>query len=96
MISLTEIQREIVKENEKYFKNYLSWGRKIKKIAKKLLGKDVRVLIFGSVVKGTWGPNSDIDVLIISDKLSKNWIENRWIRTRIKKEVAPFLLFKFI
>jgi predicted nucleotidyltransferase len=42
----------IVEEKEKYFKNYLYWGKKIKEVAKKLLGKDVKVLIFGSVVKG--------------------------------------------
>jgi hypothetical protein len=55
MITLTEIKRELVEEKEKYFKNYLYWCKKIKEIAKKLLGKDVKVLIFGSVVKGKWG-----------------------------------------
>jgi predicted nucleotidyltransferase len=94
MITLTEIKRELVEEKEKYFKNYLYWGKKIKEIAKKLLDKDVRVLIFGSVVKGKWGPNSDIDVLVISNKLSKNWIKNRIIRTKIKKEIGPFSPFQ--
>jgi predicted nucleotidyltransferase len=94
MITLTEIKRELVEEKEKYFKNYLYWSKKIKEIAKKLLGKDVKVLIFGSVVKGKWGPNSDIDVLIISNKLSKNWIKNRLIRTKIKKEIRPFSPFQ--
>jgi len=94
MITLTEIKRELIEEKEKYFKNCLYWGKKIKEIAKKLLGKDVRVLIFGSLVKGKWGPNSDIDVLIISNKLSKNWIKNRLIRTKIKKEIGPFSPFQ--
>jgi predicted nucleotidyltransferase len=50
--------------------------QKIKNKAIKILGKDVKVLVFGSIVKGNWTPNSDIDVLIISKNLNKNWFEN--------------------
>jgi predicted nucleotidyltransferase len=70
---------------KKYFENYLEGGKKIKEIAKKFLGPRVKVLIFDSIVKGDWTTESDIDVLIISNKLSKNWIKNRLIRTKIKK-----------
>jgi predicted nucleotidyltransferase len=94
MKSLTLINKKIWEEEIEYFKNYLYWGKKIKEMARRLLGKDVKVLIFGSVVKGKWGPNSDIDVLIISNKLSKNWIKNRLIRTKIKKEIGPFSPFQ--
>jgi len=86
MTTLVEIKKEIVEEKEKYFKNSLYWGKKIKKIAKKLLGEDTRVLIFGSIIKGKWAPNSDIDILILSNKPSKNWAKNRLIRTKIKKQ----------
>jgi hypothetical protein len=46
MKSLTLINKKIWEEEIEYFKNYLYWGKKIKEIAKKLLGKDVKVLIF--------------------------------------------------
>ena len=94
MKNLTLIDKKIWEERKKYFENYIEYGKKIKEIAKKLLDKKVRVLIFGSVIKGDWGPESDIDVLIISNKLSKNWIKNRTIRTEIKKSIDPFSPFQ--
>jgi len=94
MKSLIQINKKILEEKRKYFENYLFYANKIKEKAKKLLKDDVKVLIFGSIVKGNWGPNSDIDILIISNKLSKNWIENRHIRTEIKKEIGPFSPFQ--
>jgi len=51
-----------------------------------LLGEDTIVLILGSIIKGKWTPNSDIDILILSNKPSKNWAKNRLIRTKIKKQ----------
>lgn len=53
-----------------------------------------KVLIFGSVVKGNFSPQSDIDILIVSDKLSFNWEENRIVRTEIKPKVDPFAPFQ--
>lgn len=94
MKSLTLINKKIWEENKKYFENFQEWGKKIKEVASKYLGKDVKVLIFGSVIKGEWGPSSDIDVLIISNKLSKDWEKNREIRTEIKKSIDPFSPFQ--
>jgi len=76
------IERRI--KEEKYFKDYLNYVRKIKKIATKLLGK-VRVLVFGSVIKGQAEPGSDIDVLIISPKL-KDSKKKSEIRAQIFKK----------
>jgi len=92
--SLTEIKLEIVEEKRKYFENYLYWCKRIKKRAIKLLGKDVKVLVFGSVVKGCWGPDSDIDVLVISSKLKENWMENMPIKLEIKRAVGSFSPFQ--
>jgi predicted nucleotidyltransferase len=89
MKDFVSIEKKIWEEKKKYFENYLEWGKRIKAISQKFLDRRVRVLIFGSVVKGEWTPNSDIDVLIISPKLSKNWIKNRKIRTEIKKLIDP-------
>lgn len=94
MKSLVVINKKIWQEKRKYFENYLEYSQKIKEKAKELLGNDVKVLVFGSVIRGDWGPDSDIDVLVISDKLSPNWIENREIRTEIKKVAGPFNPFQ--
>jgi predicted nucleotidyltransferase len=71
MKSLTLINKKIWEERKEYFENYLEWGKKIKEIAQKILGKKVKVLIFGSIVRGDWTPDSDIDVLIISKNFQK-------------------------
>lgn len=94
MKTLTEIQKEIWEERKKYFENIDFYAEKIKGLAEEILGKEVKVLLFGSIVKGDWGPNSDIDVLIISDNLSKNWEENQWIKTKIKSSINPFSPFQ--
>ena len=52
MITLVDIKKEIVERKEKYFRNYLYWCKKIKNKAIKVLGKDVKVLVFDSIVKG--------------------------------------------
>ena len=89
MKNLSLIYKKLWEERKEYFENYLEWGKRIKEIAKELLGEEVKVIIFGSVVKKTWTPTSDIDILIISDKLSENWEENRWLRTEIKRRISP-------
>ncbi len=94
MITLVDIKRDIVERKEKYFRNYLYWCKKIKNKAIKVLGKDVKVLVFGSIVKGNWTPNSDIDVLIISKNLNKNWFKNTPIKLKIKKAVGLFSPFQ--
>lgn len=52
MKSLTLINKKIWEERKKYFEDYLEWGKKIKKVAQKLLGPKVKVLIFGSIIRG--------------------------------------------
>lgn len=89
MKSHIQIRYQIWQEEQKYFKNYLHYARKIKKVAQELLPK-AKVIVFGSIVRGEYGPNSDIDILIVSDNLDKNWEKRREIRTKIKSQL-PFL-----
>ena len=70
-------QRE---RQEKYFKNYLKYAKIIKKETQKLL-KEVKVYIFGSILKKDEVPR-DIDVLIISPKL-KTTLEKGKIRLKL-------------
>lgn len=68
-LTLTDILMERRKKEEEYFKNYLSYARKIKKEAQRQLG-EVKVFVFGSILRKDEVPQ-DIDVLIISPKLKK-------------------------
>jgi len=72
--TLVDMLIEQKKRNQKYFLEYQNYALKIKGIARKLLDDEkLRVLVYGSVVRGTWIPNrSDIDILIISQKVLKS------------------------
>ncbi|MCM8772840.1 MAG: nucleotidyltransferase domain-containing protein [Candidatus Omnitrophica bacterium] len=84
------ILKEISQEREKYFKDYIKFTAEIKKKAEKLL-KNVKVLIFGSVIKNLYHPFlSDIDILVISDNLPKNWEDRRFIKLKLKPFGSPF------
>ena len=62
----------IAKTKEKIFKNYKQYGRKLKEAFMEILGdKEVRVIVFGSVVKGKYSPWSDLDVLVVSKKAAE-------------------------
>lgn len=58
---------ELAKEREKYFKDYLFYAKKIKKIAKEKL-KKVEVFLFDSILERN-EISRDIDLLIISPEL---------------------------
>lgn len=73
--TLVDFLIEQKKRNEKYFLEYRKYALRIKEITRKFL-KEPRVLVFGSVARGTWMPNkSDIDILIISESVTRsaNW-----------------------
>lgn len=71
-------------------KNYKNIAGEVKKIAKKHLG-DVDVYVFGSVVENKTTAASDIDILIITDRLSRE--EAYRIKTIIYQSVdAPIEL----
>lgn len=81
---------EEAKKEEKYFKNYLDYARKIKKEAQNLLGR-VRVYVFGSILRKDEVPK-DIDILIISPKL-KTTDKKSGVRVRLWEKIgfgAPF------
>jgi predicted nucleotidyltransferase len=76
------------KKNQKYFDDYLSYAGKMKEIATRTL-KTPRVLVFGSVVKGTWIPNkSDIDILIISEDVTRSATWQNDLKVVMLKEIA--------
>jgi len=80
-----DIVRELLKEREerlKIFKNYREYVKIIRKIARELLG-DVKVYVFGSVVRGDYHPIlSDIDVAVVTS------CQDRRKHLKLKAEVA--------
>jgi predicted nucleotidyltransferase len=89
----TEILKEIWEQKRKYFENYRKYCEEIKKISLEILG-EARLIIFGSIIKGNWGPKSDIDVLVISDRLPVDWEARRLVREKIKLNLPMFAPFQ--
>ncbi|HWP31855.1 MAG TPA: nucleotidyltransferase domain-containing protein [Fimbriimonadales bacterium] len=77
------ILSDIVHEVREHQKNYRAIAVEVKKIAESLLGS-VEVMVFGSVVKGKAGPNSDIDILILSKNMPKDYREQLKIKAQIR------------
>jgi predicted nucleotidyltransferase len=80
------------KRQEKYFKNYLFYAKRIKKIAQLLLG-EVQVFVFGSVLRKDEIPQ-DIDILIISPKLETGEQKIK-IKLKIQKKLGFSSPFEF-
>ncbi len=92
--SLFQIKKEIWEEKEKYFKNYKFYCQILRERAEKIMGES-RIIVFGSVVRGDFTPDSDIDVLIISDNLPESYEERLKIKAKLKSSMArlnPFQL----
>jgi len=91
-ITFTEILVEKAKREKKYFKNYIFWARKIKKVAKELFG-EARVFVFGSILRKDEIPR-DIDILIVSPKF-KGSEEKIKANLEIKKKLGFSSPFEF-
>ena len=94
MDKFLKMRRKIAKKDKKYAKNIERYLKKIKKKAKRIFGENVRTFIFGSFVEGRWIPgSSDIDILILCDRMPKSSSERAKIRMEIINSVgfdSPF------
>lgn len=55
-----------------YLKNYMKVAQKVKYIVRKM-DPDARVYVFGSVVRGRFTASSDIDVLVVTEKIERKY-----------------------
>jgi len=86
----------------KYYKERLEAVENIEKDLKILINKvkeifdDAEVYLFGSYVKGTFNKFlSDVDILIVSDKIPEKAAERAKVRLKIKEAVRrKFFIFQ--
>ncbi|MCC5994496.1 MAG: nucleotidyltransferase domain-containing protein [Candidatus Aenigmarchaeota archaeon] len=89
-----EVALEFVKEREETFKNAWKILKKIKEAAVEIL-KDAKVYVFGSFARGDYKVYfSDIDVLIVSDKISEKMQERAEIKVEIRKRANANYIFQ--
>ena len=83
----------LFEKKRKYFENR-EYIKMIKGEFVKLFGEDTRVIVFGSFARGEQTPQSDIDILVVSEKVPEDPEEESRIRAEIKKKIggitAPF------
>ena len=93
-MSLVDLLLEIRDKEIKYFRNYLEYAKKIRNSAREILSDSgLRVLIFGSIVRGNYlVGRSDIDILIISNNVPNSLRVQTKIRLEILRKLGDYLL----
>ena len=74
---------EIAALTEKAVKKYVEWLRSLKTIDLKL------IILFGSYADGTFGPPSDVDILIVADKLPEDALDRYVLLTSVPSDHEP-------
>jgi len=95
MSAFLELLKERVREERKYFEDPERYLKVLKEILKKELGDDVRVFLFGSVVRGDYVVGkSDIDVLVVSKNVPQRVYRRSELVTEFLRAIvdlyAPF------
>ncbi|MGC9105628.1 MAG: nucleotidyltransferase domain-containing protein [Thermoprotei archaeon] len=77
-----------------FLRNARHYVRLIKEVCVKEIDPDCRVILFGSVARGNYRDDSDVDVLVITDKAKTVWDKVR-VQVLIERELGlgdPFEL----
>ena len=83
MLRILKSRREMVK----LAKEWRFWSKRIAEAAKKILG-DCEIYVFGSIVEGKAAGGSDVDVLIVSDKIPGKLGERWKLKAKIEEEAG--------
>ena len=78
----------------KLIENWREYSKKIAKASKELLG-ECEVYVFGSVIEGTWTGGSDVDILIISDKVPQSNKARGELKAKIEEKAGLPLFHPF-
>ena len=89
---LIDLLLELRKEKERYYADPLRYARAIKDVVRSF-DADARVYLFGSYVRGTMRPDSDIDVLVVTREASDVWRRVR-IRVEVKRVIGDLTPFE--
>ncbi|MBI2060809.1 MAG: nucleotidyltransferase domain-containing protein [Nitrospirae bacterium] len=77
-----------------YFRRRRSYLKEIKRLARRMV-PGARVFLFGSVARGDFWINSDIDVLIVSPSMPKKTMERSKLSADIHHEIGYGSPFEF-
>lgn len=90
--TLMELELELRETLKKYYENLTTYVKEIKDVVKKY-DPSAKALIFGSVVKGYARPDSDVDVLVITE-IARNISSRLMLRVEIARRVGVYTPFE--
>jgi len=82
------------KNRDKYLNNMDYYLKIIKGFFKKELG-DVEIFLFGSFLRDDFGPNSDVDILVISKNAPENSYGKAKLVAKLKERIGFVNPFEF-
>jgi len=97
MEKVLRIAKEYLEERIESIKKIEKNLETLAKRAKKLLGKETKIYVFGSYVKGNFDKFlSDVDVLIVSKRVEKfkNMLERAEVIAKLKKGIKGAYIFE--
>jgi predicted nucleotidyltransferase len=89
--NLVSLVSSLLEKKGRFFRNSPEYLRKIKEEGIRLFGEDVRVLLFGSFVRGEANLRSDMDILILSDRVPTDPEEASQLKAEIKGRIGGIL-----
>ena len=89
MRTLVDVLKDYQRVRLTYLKKINFFLKLIKERARKILGEDTKVFIFGSYLKKNFKLLSDIDILIVSDKIPEDPYEITKIKVKIIRDFKP-------
>lgn len=91
MKNLYKLLSDQNEKRKKYFQYPYLYGKEIKKAARGIFA-DARVILFGSIITGKSRPDSDFDVMIVTDHNFSDTFEQAKIKVKILKHFSdnPF------
>ena len=92
-ISFIQVVKRIAKTVERYRRELEVHLSTIRRLAVEYFGPEVRVYLFGSVLRGDYGPQSDIDVAVVL-KRRPSVEERAAFRSRLREELGLFHPFE--
>lgn len=90
--TLVDLEIERIREWRRYFENTIYYLKRIRSVVKKH-DPNARVILFGSYVKEELRPDSDIDVLIVTD-LGRDVNRRIKLRIEIAREIGDSTPFE--
>ena len=82
------------KNRDKYLKNMDYYLKAIKEFFKREFG-EVEIFLFGSILRDDFGPNSDVDILVVSKNAPEDSLGKAKLIAKIKDEIGFVNPFEF-